>query len=108
MTRLGIVRGDDPRHNPQVVNIERSDFALRSPVGTGPYVLANWDPGTSLSFTSRGMALSQRFGKPAVDNVVLRVMPDKNDSLTALSAGQIQAIAQDTLDAGDAPTAVLS
>jgi len=101
--KLREVVGDDPRHNPQVINVERSDFATRTPIGTGPYVLSNWDPGNALTFTSRGVALSQRFGKPAVDTVVLRVMPDKNDSLTALSAGQIQAIAQDTLDAGDAP-----
>jgi peptide/nickel transport system substrate-binding protein len=31
------------------------------------------------------------------------VTPDKNDSLTALSQGQVQMIAQDTLDASDAP-----
>jgi peptide/nickel transport system substrate-binding protein len=101
--KLREIVGDDPRHSAQAANIERSDFATHSPVGTGPYVLANWDPGNSLSFSSRGLALSQRLGKPAVDNVVLRVMPDKNDSLTALSAGQVQAIAQDALDAGDAP-----
>ncbi len=93
--------GDDPRHSPQVAGIERADFALQ-PIGTGPYVLTHWDPGTALTFTSRGLALSHRLGKPAVDSVVLRVMPDKNDAITALSNGQIQAIAQDGLDAGDA------
>ena len=95
--------GDDPRHNPQVATIESSDFGVHSPVGTGPYVLASWDPGASLTFTSRGVALSHRFARPAIDTVVVRIIPDKNDSLTALSAGQIQAIAQDNLDAGDAP-----
>jgi peptide/nickel transport system substrate-binding protein len=94
--------GDDPRHNPLVASIEQSDFA-RNPVGTGPYVLSSWEPGVSLTFTSRGGLLSQRFARPAIDSVVLRVMPDKNDSLNALSAGQVQVIAQDTLDAGDAP-----
>src|SRR5262249_50209452 len=93
--------GDDPRHSQQVANLESSDFA-RNPIGTGPYVLSSWEPGTSLTFTSRGQALPHRLAKPAIDSVQLRVMPDKNDSLTALANGQIQAIAQDSLDAGDA------
>ena len=38
-----------------------------------------------------------------LDTVVFRVMPDKNDSLTALSQDQVQVVAQDSLDAGDAP-----
>jgi peptide/nickel transport system substrate-binding protein len=94
--------GDDPRHSRQVGSVETSEFA-RNPVGTGPYVLLSWTPGSALTFTSRGLALSQRQGLPAVDTVVFRVMPDKNDSLTALSQGQVQVVAQDSLDAGDAP-----
>src|SRR5262249_24293411 len=35
--------------------------------------------------------------------IVFRVMPDKNESLTALSAGQIQLVASDSLDPSDAP-----
>ncbi len=100
--KLRDIVGDDPRHSLQVPQIERSDFA-RMPVGTGPYVVANWDPGSSLTFQSRGLVLPHRMGKPALDSVVLRVVPDKNDSLTLLSTGQVQVIAQDTLDAGDAP-----
>ena len=100
--KLREIVGDDPRHSAQVVNVETSDFA-RNPVGTGPYVLSAWEPGASISFTSRGVALSQRLARPAFDAVVFRVMPDKNESLTALSAGQIQVIAQDSLDAADAP-----
>jgi peptide/nickel transport system substrate-binding protein len=94
--------GDDPRHTLQVATIEKSDFA-RNPIGTGPYVLSSWEAGNNVTFASRGLALSHRLGKPAIDTIVMRIMPDKNDSLTALSDGQIQAIAQDGLDAGDAP-----
>jgi len=94
--------GDDPHHSRQVGSIETSEFA-RNPVGTGPYVLSSWAPGTALAFSSRGLALSQRQGLPALDSVVFRIMPDKNDSLTALSQDQVQVVAQDSLDAGDAP-----
>jgi peptide/nickel transport system substrate-binding protein len=96
------IAGDDPRHSRQVSAIETSDFA-RNPVGTGPYTLSSWDAGNALTFASRGLALSQRLSKPALDTIVFRVMPDKNDSLTALSQGQVQVVAQDSLDASDAP-----
>jgi peptide/nickel transport system substrate-binding protein len=94
--------GDDPRHSRQIGLIETSEFA-RKPVGTGPYVLSSWDRGNALTFTSRGLALSQRLGQPALDTVEFRIMADKNDSLTALSQGQVHVVAQDSLDAGDAP-----
>jgi peptide/nickel transport system substrate-binding protein len=96
------VVGDDPRHSRQVGLIETSEFA-RAPVGTGPYVLSSWDRGNALTFGSRGLALPHRLGLPALDTVVFRIMPDKNDSLTALSQDQVQVVAQDSLDAGDAP-----
>src|SRR5260221_5791528 len=99
--KLRDIVGDDPRHNRQVGTIETSDFA-RNPIGTGPFVLSTWTPGI-LTFNSRGLALSQRQSQPMLDTVVFRVMPDKNDSLTALSQDQVQVVAQDSLDAGDAP-----
>jgi peptide/nickel transport system substrate-binding protein len=49
------------------------------------------------------MALPQRLVQPALDSIVFRVIPDKNDALTALSSGQLQLVADDALDAGDAP-----
>jgi peptide/nickel transport system substrate-binding protein len=100
--KLREIIGDDPRHSRQVTAIETSDFA-RNPIGTGPYVLSSWEAGSAITFTSRGLALSQRPTKPALDSIVFRIMPDKNDSLTALSQGQIQLIAQDSLDVSDAP-----
>ncbi len=100
--KLRAVVGDDPRHSRQVDALETSEFA-RNPIGTGPFVLSSWDAGNALTFNSRGLALSHRLAQPALDTVVFRIMPDKNDSLTALSQGQIHVVAQDSLDAGDAP-----
>jgi peptide/nickel transport system substrate-binding protein len=100
--KLREIVGDDPRHTRQIGALESSDFA-RNPVGTGPYVLSNWDPGNALTFTSRGLALSHRLSKPALDNVVFRIIPDKNDSLTALTQEQVQVVAQDGIDAADSP-----
>ena len=100
--KLRDVVGDDPRHSRQISALETSDFA-RNPVGTGPYVLSSWEAGSALTFTSRATALPQRPTQPAIDSLVFRVMPDKNDSLTALTQGQVQLVAEDSLDAADAP-----
>jgi peptide/nickel transport system substrate-binding protein len=100
--KLRTIVGDDPRHAPQVASVETSDFARR-PVGTGPYVLSSWDAGSALTFTSRGQALPQRQGQPAIDVVTFRIMPDKNDSLGALTRGDVHVVAQDGIDAGDSP-----
>src|SRR5262249_12538192 len=89
---LRAAAGHDPRHSAQIRALDASGFA-RNPVGTGPFVLSSWSPGSALTFTSRGAALPQRLGQPAVDSIVFRIMPDKNDSLTALSGGQVQVVA---------------
>jgi peptide/nickel transport system substrate-binding protein len=99
--RLREIVGDDPRHSRQAAAVETSDFA-RNPVGTGPYVLSSWDPGNALTFTSRGLALSQRLGQPVLDRVVFQIVPDKNASLAALTQNQVQVVAHDGLDASDA------
>ena len=91
--KLRDIIGDDPRHTRQVAALETSDFA-RNPVGTGSYVLSSWVPGVGLTFTPRAAS---------ANSIVLRVMPDKNDALTALSAGQVQVVADDLLDPTDAP-----
>jgi peptide/nickel transport system substrate-binding protein len=100
--KLREIVGDDPRHTQQIGAIETSDFA-KNPVGTGPYVLTNWEPGNALTLTARGTPVPHRVAQPALDTVVFRVLPDKNDSLTALAQGQVQVVAQDSLDAADAP-----
>src|SRR5579864_4317879 len=98
--KLRDIIGDDPRHTTQIGALETSDFA-RNPVGTGPFALSSWDPGNALTFTSRRVALSQRLAQPGVDYIVFRIVPDKNDALNALSAGQLQLVMDDALDASD-------
>src|SRR5207302_8464513 len=80
--KLREVVGDDPRHSRQVGALLASEFA-RNPVGTGPFALSSWDAGGALTFKSRAMSLPQRLGQPALDQIVFRIMPDKNDSLNA-------------------------
>src|SRR5438105_11091373 len=64
--KLREVIGDDPRHSRQIGALIASDFA-RNPIGTGPYTLSSWEPGSAVTFKSRGMALPQRLAQPALD-----------------------------------------
>ncbi len=82
----------------------------QNPIGTGPYTLASWDPGTQIVLQSRGVALPQRLpgrganGAPAFDTAVFRIIPAKDTSLAALEAGDVNAITSIDLDVGDSPT----
>jgi peptide/nickel transport system substrate-binding protein len=96
------VIGDDPRHSKQVANLATSSLATQ-PLGTGPYVLSDWEPGSALTFTARGDDIPQRQGQPKIGSITFRVEPDKNASLTELSAGAVQLVTHDGLDATDAP-----
>ena len=101
--KLREIVGDDPRHS--APGGERRNVGLRAQPDRHRTVTSCRAGNPARRSRSRRAAWrsSQRLGRPAFDSVVFRVMPDKNDSLTALSAGQIQVIAQDSLDAGDAP-----
>jgi len=64
-------------------------------VGLGPYRLSRWERGSHMEFT--------RFdgyykGRPALDSVVVRFMPDENVMLAAILGGQLDVIPATTFD----------
>ena len=62
--------------------------AATQPVGTGPYVLADWKKGASLTLTARAGARV----KPAVQRVTFRIINDPAAQVAALLAGDIDAM----------------
>jgi peptide/nickel transport system substrate-binding protein len=56
----------------------------RAPVGTGPFRLARWEPGSQLLFEANQLWWQ---GRPNLDSVVIRV--DVEDELAALRAGDL-------------------
>jgi peptide/nickel transport system substrate-binding protein len=58
-----------------------------SPIGTGPFVLAEWKQGLDLKF--RRFKDYWKQGKPYVDEVVFRVVPDETVRYTSLRTGDL-------------------
>jgi len=76
-----------PRHLLQDVDAAGMRMApfSRNPVGNGFFRFGRWDPGQQLILEANPDVPE---GRPALDRVVLRVVPDLNAALTELLAGQ--------------------
>lgn len=96
-----------PRHLLESVDPASMRFALfsRSPVGNGFYRFGRWDAGQQLVLEANDDVPE---GRPAIDRVVIRVVPDMNVALTELLAGQgdLLKIPPDLRDRVSASTAV--
>lgn len=73
------------------------DF-FRNPVGTGPFVVDQWDPNGDISFVKNKHYWQQ--GKPYLDSLVYKFIADDTQLQQQLAAGQIDAI--DTVPAANA------
>lgn len=75
---MGIV----PKHALSREDLAKTAFA-RSPVGTGPYLLERWVPGQMLVLTANRGYFE---GRPNIDRIVARVMPDASTVFLELQA----------------------
>ena len=71
---------------------------FRDPVGTGPFVVDEWDPNGDLSFVRNEHYWQE--GKPYLDGLVYRFVADDTQLRQQLAAGQLDAI--DTVPAAAA------
>ncbi len=65
---------------------EKQFFA--KPIGTGPFLLDHWTKGSELTLV-RNPTYWQK-GKPYLDKVVFRLVPDDNTRILQLEGGQVQ------------------
>jgi peptide/nickel transport system substrate-binding protein len=65
-------------------------FTADTLVGTGPFKLAGWTPGTKTTLSANPNYFES--GKPYLDTVVLNGIDDPTARLNALQSGQVQAI----------------
>lgn len=63
---------------------------FKSPVGTGPFTVSEWDPAGDLAFVKNEHYWQE--GKPYLDKLVYQFVADDNQLLQRLKSGQIDAI----------------
>ncbi|TDP90861.1 peptide/nickel transport system substrate-binding protein [Leucobacter luti] len=71
---------------------------FQQPIGTGPFVVTEWDPNGDMTFVKNEHYWQE--GKPYLDGLVYRVIADDAQLRQQLAAGQIDAI--DTVPAANA------
>lgn len=71
-----------------VTDFQTADFQ-RNPVGTGPYIFQEWQTGAFLSFKANPDYLR---GKPAIDEIVFKIVPDPDVMSLQLETGEVQAV----------------
>ena len=65
------------------------DTVGENPVGTGPYVVESWDRGQQIT----GARNADYWGEaPSIDAFTVRFIPDKQTSLAALQAGEVDLV----------------
>jgi peptide/nickel transport system substrate-binding protein len=74
-----------PRSAGDVAALDAWDYH-RSPVGTGPWVLASAEPGSTFQFTPN--PYYREAGQPYLDRLVVRVFPDHASAMASLMAGE--------------------
>ncbi|MFN2432979.1 MAG: peptide-binding protein [Gemmatimonadota bacterium] len=61
----------------------------RSPVGNGPFRFESWKPNQSIVFTANEDFPEELGGRPHLDRVVFRIIPEQTTLLTELRSGTI-------------------
>lgn len=63
---------------------------FKKPVGTGPFVVEQWDPAGDVTFTKNTYYWQE--GKPSVDKLVYKLIEDDSQAINQLKAGEVDAI----------------
>ena len=84
-----IFEGTDALKNP----------ANNAPIGTGPFKFDSWKPGESVTFVRNPDYWDA--GKPYVDRLVFRILPDSNSRILALESGDVDFVSNYDIAFGD-------
>ena len=63
---------------------------FKNPVGTGPFVVSEWDPAGDLTFVKNAYYWQE--GKPYIDRLVYKVIDDDNQAINQLRVGDVDAV----------------
>ncbi|WP_077612523.1 ABC transporter substrate-binding protein [Clostridium sp. Marseille-P2415] len=77
-----------PKHvYENVTSFENNDVNSK-PVGTGPYVMAEYSAGSYVKFTKNE---NYFLGAPSINNIVYRIIENENTAMTAIQSGEVDA-----------------
>ena len=74
-----------PKHLLEGENMQESDF-FRHPVGTGPYMLADWEEGQAITLVKNEDYFQ---GAPNIDNIIFKIVPDDNAKAVQMQTGEL-------------------
>ncbi|HET7581089.1 MAG TPA: peptide-binding protein [Bacillales bacterium] len=82
-----------PKHLLKDVSIKdmaKAKFNTKAPVGTGPYKFVEWKDGQYVKLTANKNYFK---GRPHIDTLIYKIVPDPNSLLAQFKAGQVDMIA---------------
>ncbi len=82
----------EPKH---YYDTASADVIASHPIGTGPFIFAEWVPGDHYTLTSNKHYWG---GAPAFDKLVIRTIPDGSTRVASLVAGESQIIEEVPID----------
>jgi peptide/nickel transport system substrate-binding protein len=74
-----------PKHILETEDLSEGPFN-RAPIGTGPFVFSEWEAGQSITLLANDRYFG---GRPCIDRLVIRIVPDEQAQVNALIAGEI-------------------
>lgn len=77
-----------PKHMYENVTSFENNEVNTKPVGTGPYVMSEYSPGSYVKFTKNE---NYFLGAPSIDNIVYRIIENENTAMTAIQSGEVDA-----------------
>jgi len=78
-----------------------AEVAHRRPLGWGPFVVEEWAEGKHITLVRNPHYFRTSEGLPYLDRVIFRFVPDLQNALDALVAGDCDVITQDVIERGD-------
>lgn len=82
--------------SPTAFQAHDKEWAYKNPVGTGPYVLDQWQINVSVSYAKNPNYWEA--GKPQVDRIEMLIIEDAQTAASALRAGEVDAIRASNID----------
>ena len=101
---LGCQQGGaiEPKHLLEGTDILNASATLTKPVGTGPFMMGDWVRGDHLTMTRNPKYWDP--GKPYLDKVVSKVIPDPSSRNLALQSGEVSYVYAPWFATSDLPS----